>query len=97
MREGEIGVESSLDRNCVIRGGDAAKNLPMQVADEDERGPRHRNVENPNNEDGCFPAVIFSVDVDDRQHDEIGVDKGDHAAEADPAVPKHCGERNIAD
>jgi ABC-2 type transport system ATP-binding protein len=33
----------------------------------------------------------------DWQHDQVGEDKGDRASEADPAVPEHGRERDVAD
>ena len=42
-------------------------------------------------------AVVLPVDVQDREDDQVGEDEGDHAAEADAAVPQHGGERDVAD
>src|SRR5205814_10016550 len=44
-----------------------------------------------------FPAIILPIDVDDREHNEVGVDERDYAAKTDPAIPKNCGERDISD
>src|SRR5436853_6151384 len=64
---------------------------------DDQSSDRHGAVKNCNNECSYFPAVMLSVDVDDPKNNQVGINQGDHAAEADPTVPKHRRQRNIAD
>src|ERR1043166_7565393 len=74
---------------------DKAEQLKQQF--NDQRRARHREIKAADNKPGHFPAIVLSIDVDDRQDNQIGVNKCDHAAETDAAVPEHGRERDIAD
>src|SRR5207249_3452975 len=58
---------------------------------------RHRDIKRDKQEGGHLQSVVFAVDVEDWQHDQVGEDEGEHAAEADAAVPQYGGERDVAD
>src|SRR5438270_10579 len=51
----------------------------------------HRSVHGSEQKYADTQAVIFSVNVQDRQHDQIGVDERQYAAEAAAAIPQHGG------
>src|ERR1043166_7872772 len=70
---------------------------PLKPELDDERRGCHRQVERSENEPHHSRAVVLSVNVENRQHDEIGEDERDYAAEADSAVPEHRRTRNVAD
>jgi hypothetical protein len=42
------------------------------------------------------PAVVFSIDVDDRQHDQVSKQIYHHSAHADPTVPQDRRQPHIA-
>src|SRR5205085_2100030 len=64
---------------------------------DDEPCGDHRRVEAPEQERGHPPAVVLAVDVEDREHDQVGEDEREDAAEADPAVPEDRRERHVPD
>ncbi len=47
---------------------------------DDQRGQSHRDVKHSDDQCSDFPAIILPIDVDDREHDEVGVDERDYAA-----------------
>src|SRR5437667_12594896 len=51
------------------------RNQPEQLKEklDQQRGKSHGNIKNGDDEARDFPAVILAVDIDDWQHDEIGV------------------------
>src|SRR5439155_3437730 len=63
-----------------------------QVAGDDARG-----VEGDGQEQRHAPAVVLPVDHEYRDDQQVGEDEADDAAEADPTVPQHGGERDVAD
>src|SRR5205814_7481483 len=56
----------------------------------------YADIKDADDEAGDFPAVILAVNVDYWEHEQVGVNKRDHAAKTDAAVPKHCSQRNVA-
>src|SRR6266566_2446047 len=61
-----------------------------------ERCEDHGDIKDADNEASDFPPVILSINVYNREHEEVGINERDDAAEADAAVPKHCSQRNVA-
>ena len=57
----------------------------------------HSDVKGGEEEAGHLQTVILAIDVQDREDDQVGEDKGDYAAEADPAVPQHRRQWNVTD
>src|ERR1700730_3809988 len=57
---------------------------------------RHRTVERDEQKPHHPPAIVLPVNVEDREHNEIGEYEGDHSPETDAAVPEHCGKRDVA-
>src|SRR5258707_8726635 len=45
---------------------------------DDQRGTRHRRIEGDKQEAGHLQSVIFAVDVQDRENNQIGEDECDH-------------------
>ncbi len=62
-----------------------------------QRGSRHRGVERDEQESGHLQSVIFSIDVQDREHDQVSKTEGNDATETDAAIPEHGSQRNIPD
>ncbi len=60
-------------------------------------GRHHRRVERAEYERGHPRPVVLAVDVEDRGDDQVGEQERDHPAEADPALPQHDGQRDVAD
>src|SRR5882724_2204978 len=64
---------------------------------DNQRCRSHRRVEGNKQKAGHPPSVVFTIDVQDRKNDQIGEDEGDHATEADAAIPQYGSQRNIPD
>src|SRR5579884_2745726 len=58
-------------------------------------GSSHCDIECHQNIAHHFPAIIFTVDVQDGQDNQIGKDEADHAAKADAAPPENRRQRHI--
>src|SRR5579884_1850138 len=57
----------------------------------------HRDVECHQNVAHNLPAIVFAVDVEDGQDNQIGKDEADNASETDAAAPENRRQRHIAD
>jgi hypothetical protein len=56
----------------------------------------HGNIEDPQQECADAESIVFAVDVEDREHDEIGEKERNHPAKAYPPISEHRCERDIA-
>ena len=56
----------------------------------------HRDVEGDENVAHDLPSIIFAVNVQNRQNDQIGKDEADDSAKADPTMPEHRCQWYIA-
>lgn len=56
---------------------------------DDVPGSDHGQVEHPADPHGHFPPVVFAVDVEDRQDQQVREDERYNPAEADAAGPQH--------
>src|SRR5947199_7717355 len=72
-----------------------AKRLEAEL--DRERGEHHRGVEDAGDRGHHLPIVVPAIDVQDRQHDQIGEEEADHAAEADAAVRETGSKRDVTD
>src|SRR5258708_6135074 len=63
---------------------------------DNQRRRSHRRVEGDKQEAGHPPSVVFAIDVQDRENDQIGEDERDYTTETDAAVPKDSSQRNIS-
>src|SRR5258707_11904230 len=59
-------------------------------------GSSHCHIECHENVTHDLPSVVFAVDVQDRQNDQICKDEADHTAKANSTAPQHGGQRHIA-
>ena len=56
----------------------------------------HGKIKGESQECRHLQSVVFAIDIENGQYDEIGEEEGDHAAEADAAAPQHGCQRNVA-
>src|SRR5438067_7423927 len=63
----------------------------------DNSRENHRHIKNPSNPGRGTHAVIFCIDNDDRNDDQVCVNKRNHAAETDAMSPEQTSQRNVAD
>src|SRR5450755_246025 len=64
---------------------------------DDVAGDDHGRVEDPEYGQHHLRPVVLPVDDQDRDDDQVGEDERRHAAEADPPIPQHPGQRHVAD
>lgn len=72
-----------------------SERLEEELDDECRSG--HGGIERCQQKYRYPPAVVLSMDVEHRQHDQVGINEGDRSTEADAAIPQHRRERNVAD
>jgi hypothetical protein len=87
--------DGRLDDARLMLAGDETKDAEQSFDNNGSDG--HRDIECDEQERGHLQPVVLAVDVEDRQHDQVGEDEGDHAAEADAPVPQHRGKRDVPD
>src|SRR5438067_412947 len=63
---------------------------------DDNSRENHRSVEDCGNPGGRSDAVILRVNADNRDNDQVCVNKRNHAAETDAVRPKQTSERNVS-
>src|SRR6266536_2967710 len=56
----------------------------------------HSDIEGHENIAHHLPSIIFAVDVQNGQNDQIGKDEADDPAEADPTPPEHGCQWHVA-
>jgi len=84
-----------LRSNALVRRWDQTEGGESHV--HDQARDDHGRKEDCADIGGHPPAVVAAVDVEQRQHDQVGIEEGEHAAEADAASPEDRSQRHIAD
>src|SRR5579875_1570401 len=56
----------------------------------------HGEIEGDEDKAHDLPAIIFAIDIQDRNNDQVGKNEADHAAKADPATPQHGSQWYVA-
>src|SRR5579875_1903029 len=57
---------------------------------------RHGDVKREQDVAHNLPAVVFAIDVENGQDNQVGEDKADHTAKADAAAPEHSRQWHVA-
>src|SRR5260370_4401653 len=87
--------DGGLNHARVTLRWDETKRAEYQL--DNQRGSRHRGVESDEQESGHLQSVIFAIDVQDRENDQIGKHECDRAAKTDTAAPEHRRQWNSPD
>jgi prolipoprotein diacylglyceryl transferase len=83
-----VGLDRTEDVRARRAGAARDQTEATEDAVDDQRGNHHRHEHQRGDAEREAPAVVLPVDRNDRQHDQVGEEKREHATERDPAGPQ---------
>ena len=90
-----IETDRSLDHLRAPLLGNQPQTLEEKFNHQSRR--RHRNVERAKYESGHLPPVILTIDIENGNYDQVGIDESNHATKANATVPQDRRQWDIPD